>query len=214
MTVTPFDIPIEPDADTARQWLVDELSRDAYQTSGRTYIDEILDWFRRLFDGLFNSTGNLGFAGVPGSVVAIVLSLLLAGVIALIVWGPLRSSRRRKASHTVFEDDERDSAAMRDAAAEAAARGDWTLAVIERFRGMVRDVESAGWVGVVPGMTAYEFVTQAGMRVPPLATEFDWAGDLFDRIRYGHDAVDRAHYDRMVALDDATTSARIVEHSS
>jgi hypothetical protein len=214
MTLTPFDIPIEPDADTARQWLVDELSKDDYQTSGRSYIDDFFDWLQRLIDGLFNSTGSLGFAGVPGAVVAIVLSVLLVGVIVLIVWGPLRSSRRRKASHTVFEDDERDSDAMRTAADKAAARQDWTLAVIERFRGMVRDVETAGWVGVVPGMTAYEFVTQAGSRVPGLAEELDWAGDLFDRIRYGHDAVDRSHYDRMVALDEATASARVVEHAS
>jgi hypothetical protein len=211
MTATPFDIPIEPDADTARQWVVDELSKDAYQSSGRSWLERLLEWLAGLFDGLGNASGKLGFAGVPGSVVAIVLAVILVALIALIVWGPMRSSRRRKASRAVFEDDERDSAAMRSDAVDAAARGDWTLAVIERFRGMVRDVEKSGWVAVVPGMTAYEFVTQAGLRVPPLAAELDWAGDLFDRIRYGHDAVGEAHYARIVALDDATASARVVE---
>lgn len=211
MTLIPLDIPIEPDADTARQWVIDELSKDAYQSSGRSWIERFLEWLTGLFDGLGNATGKLGFAGVPGSVVAIVIAVILVALIALIVWGPMRSSRRRKASTAVFEDDERDSAAMRSAAVDAAARGDWTIAVIERFRGMVRDVEKSGWVAVVPGMTAYEFVTQAGLRVPPLSTELDWAGDLFDRIRYGHDAVGESHYERMAALDAATASARVVE---
>ncbi len=211
MALIPFSIPIEPDADTARQWVVDELSKDAYQASGRSWIERLLEWLTGLLNGLGNASGNLGFAGVPGSVVAIGIAVILVALIALIVWGPMRSSRRRKASRAVFEDDVRDSDAMRSAAVDAAARGDWTLAVIERFRGMVRDVERSGWVAVVPGMTAYEFVTQAGSRVPALATELDWAGDLFDRIRYGHDAVNGAQYARMVALDAATASASVVE---
>nr|WP_255633393.1 DUF4129 domain-containing protein [Demequina sp. TTPB684] len=100
---------------------------------------------------------------------------------------------------------------MRSAAEDAAAKGDWTLAVIERFRGIVRDVEQSGWVPVFPGMTAYEFVTQAGVRVPTLANELDWAGDLFDRLRYGHDSGSKAHYDRMVELDRETAAARVVK---
>lgn len=214
MTVLPFAIPIDPDADTARQWVVEELSKDAYQSSGRSWIERFFAWLAGLFDGLENASGNLGFAGVPGAVVAIVIGVLLVAIIALIVWGPMRSSRRRRESHTVFEDDVRDSKTMRSAAADAAARGDWTLAVIERFRGMVRDVEDSGWVYVTPGMTAYEFVTEAGRKVPRLASELDWAGDLFDRIRYGHDAVDQTHYDRMVALDHDAAAARVVESVS
>lgn len=214
MTPYPFDIPIDPDADTARKWVLDELSKDAYQATGRSWIERFFTWLRGLFDGLDQASGNLGFAGVPGAVIAIVIAVLLVALIALIVWGPLRSSRRRRASHVVFEDDARDSRTMRSAAASAAARGDWTLAVIERFRAMVRDVEDSGWVAVTPGMTAYEFVTEAGRKVPPLAGELDWAGDLFDRIRYGHDAVDQAHYDRMVALDHDAASARVVESVS
>ncbi|WP_291377570.1 DUF4129 domain-containing protein [Demequina sp.] len=208
--MAPRSIPIEPDAETARQWVVDELAKDAYDATGRSWLQRFLDWVASLFDGVGEATGNLGFAGVPGAVVAILLAVLLVALIVFIVWGPMRASRRRKASHAVFEDDVRDSKAMRSAAERAAARGDWTLAVIERFRGIVRDVEQAGWVAVFPGMTAYEFVTQAGERVPALTSELDWAGDLFDRIRYGHDAGSRAHYERMVALDSATASARVV----
>lgn len=211
MTRYPFDIPIDPDADTARQWVVDELAKDAYQSSGRSWIERFFAWIASLFDGLENASGNLGFAGVPGAVIAIGLGVLLVALIALIVWGPMRSSRRRRDSHVVFEDDVRDTKTMRSAAAAAAAQGNWTLAVIERFRAMVRDVEDSGWVAVTPGMTAYEFVTEAGRRVPRLASELDWAGDLFDRIRYGHDAVDQRHYDRMVALDHDASAARAVE---
>jgi hypothetical protein len=210
MARVPLSIPIEPDADTARQWVVDELSKDAYDATGRSWLQRFLDWVGRLLEGVGEASGNLGFAGVPGAVVAIVLAVLLVALIVLIVWGPMRASRRRKASHAVFEDDERDSKAMRSAADYAAARGDWTLAVIERFRGIVRDVEQSGWVAVFPGMTAYEFVTQAGVRVPSLGVELSWAGDLFDRIRYGHDAGSKAHYERMVALDRNTASASVV----
>ncbi len=211
MTLTSLGIPIEPDADTARQWVVDELSKSAYQSTGPSWIQRLLDWLAGLLEGLGSASGDLGFAGVPGALVAIAIGVFLVALIALIVWGPMRSSRRRKASHAVFEDDARDSDSMRVAAEDAAARGDWTLAVIERFRSIVRDVEQSVWVAVVPGMTAYEFVTQAGMRVPALASEFDWAGDLFDRLRYGHDAGTKTHYERMVALDADTASARVVE---
>jgi hypothetical protein len=205
-----LSIPIEPDADTARQWVVDELSKDAYDATGRSWLQRLLDWVQSLFERIDKASGGLEFAGVPGAVVAIVLAAVLVAIIILIVWGPMRASRRRKASHVVFEDDVRDSKAMRSAAEDAAARGDWTLAVIERFRGIVRDVEQSGWVPVFPGMTAHEFVTHAGMRVPSLAGELDWAGDIFDRIRYGHDAGSSAHYERMVALDGETASARVV----
>ncbi len=71
---------------------------------------------------------------------------ILVVVIGVIVWGPLRSSRRRQPSHTVFEDDDRDSATMRSAAESAAARGDWTA---RGDRTIPRHGEGRGklWVG-------------------------------------------------------------------
>ena len=71
-------------------------------------------------------------------------------------------------------------------------------------------MEQSNWVAVFPGMTAHEFVTQASVRVPTLAGELDWAGDLFDRLRYGHDTGNASHYDRMVALDSHIVTADVV----
>ena len=59
----PLDVPVDPDAPEARDWLVDELSKQPYQAAQPTFIDrlaqQIMQWLGDLIDWL---TGN-GAAG-------------------------------------------------------------------------------------------------------------------------------------------------------
>jgi len=185
-----WEPPLTPDPDTARQWLRDELDKDVYSSGGQSWLDSVWAWLNRLVERILNGidagTGQAGLWGVPGSVVGIVVVALVIAVVLFLLLGPLRPSRRRKASAAVFDDDERTAEAMLHAADDAARAGDWDAAVVERFRAIVRSIEEAGWVPVVPGMTAYEFAMAAGAAAPHLGADFDWAADLFDGVRYGH----------------------------
>lgn len=208
MRALPFEIPIDPDADTARRWLEDELSKNVYREDGQSWLQSILEWVSRLFERVGDATGGLAVAGIPGSVVAAVLFVVLLAGLLYLVLGPIRRSRRTKTSATVFEDDDRSADAMSRAADDAAERGDWDTAVLERFRSIVRRAEGAGWVAVIPGMTAYEFVEEAGHAVAALATELLWAGDIFDRVRYGHSSGTAQAYERLLGLEQAVRGTR------
>ncbi len=197
VSALPYEAPIDPDADTARRWLEDELSKDIYRDNHSDWLQRVFDWIAKQFDRLDRSTEELTVGNISGSIIAGVLFAILIAVLLYLVLGPLRRSRRMSASASVFDDDDRTASAMQASAEDAAERGDWDLAVLERFRSMVRRAENRGLVAVVPGMTAYEFVKAAAVPMSHLAQDLLWSGDLFDGIRYGHASGSREAYERM-----------------
>lgn len=200
MSALTYEAPIDPDADTARRWLEDELSKDIYREDHSDWLQRVFDWIAKQFERLDRSTEELTVGSISGSIIAGVLFAILIAVLLYLVLGPLRRSRRASASASVFDDDDRSASAMQASAEAAAERGDWDLAVLERFRGMVRRAENRGLVAVVPGMTAYEFVTAAAVPMSHLADDLLWSGDLFDGIRYGHASGSREAYERVGKL--------------
>ncbi len=205
MAALAYEAPIDPDADTARRWLEEELAKDIYRDNHSDWLQRVFDWISKQFNRLDRSTEELTVGSIPGSIIAGVLFAILIAVLLYLVLGPLRRSRRTSASATVFDDDDRSASAMQTSAEEAAARGDWDLAVLERFRSMVRRAENRGIVAVVPGMTAYEFVKAAAVPMSHLATDLLWSGDLFDGIRYGHASGSREAYERVGRLAESLT---------
>lgn len=216
VVLLPWEPPLTPDPDTARQWLQDELDKDIYTSGGTSWLDDLFGWINRLIDRILNGidagTGQAGLLGIPGSVMGIIVVALAIGVVLFLLLGPLRPSRRRKKSAAVFEDDERTAQTMLSAADAAAKAGDWDTAVVERFRAIVRSIEEAGWVPVVPGMTAYEFAMAAGAAAPQLVAEFGWAADLFDGVRYGHASGSEAADLRLRALHEASAKVKATVH--
>lgn len=183
------DIPVEPDTETARQWAIEELSKDRYQEHGPSWLERSWDWLSDKFDHLF----SLDVDG--GSLVAL---LVIVGIVVLLflvarsVMGPVRRSYRAKRSHSVFEDDSRSSADMRAAADAAAKQEDWSLAVLERFRAIIRSLEERDLIDDRPGVTADEAAIETGTRFPDVLIGMTEAADLFDRVRYGHGVASRA----------------------
>lgn len=194
-------VPVVPDGEQARRWLERELADPVYHQRP-SLLRRLLDWLGELFAGADGvPLGNLGTVLV---VVAVLAALVL---IAFLVTGPVRRARRRGRAGSVLDADDRRTAADLRAAADAAAgRGDWSAAVSDRFRAVVRTLEERTVLDERPGRTAHEAVEAAGLRLPALANDLRDAGRLFDDVVYGH-RTPRAADDAVLRELDARSSA-------
>jgi hypothetical protein len=173
-------VPVVPDAEEARRWLDRELADPVYHERP-SLLQQLLDWLRELFSG-FDGVG----VGNGWTLLAVLGGLLLIALIAFLVTGPVRRSRRVAGARTVLDaDDRRTAADLRAAADAAAARGDWSSAVADRFRAVVRSLEERAVLDERPGRTAHEAVEDAGRRLPAHAVDLRAAGRLFDDVVYG-----------------------------
>lgn len=206
-------VPIDPDAETARGWVQDELAKSDYHSSNNDWFSRVLEWLANLL----SKRPDVGNGSAPGGIPAwLVTALIIAVVLALatfLIVGPLRSSGRRKKTKPIFDDDTRDLSAIKSAALEAAEQGDWSRATLERFRAIVRAGEDQGIVSVTPGMTADEFAHDAAHGIRALEVEFDWAADTFDGLRYAAAAAGRDDYVRMTALETSMAAADALRES-
>lgn len=202
------DVPVDPDADQAREWLVDELSKTKYQErtpqEAPTWLDDFLDSVQRFL----NSLG--GRETVPFWVVALVILAIGVLVVAFLVFGvPKLRARSTIVADELFEaDDHRDATAMRRDADTAAKAGDWARAVAERFRAIARSLHERALVSTTPGSTAHDVTKRASSVLPEHAEALEAAAGDFDAVRYLGDAGDREQYERMVALDRAVQGTR------
>ncbi|MFI2103399.1 DUF4129 domain-containing protein [Isoptericola sp. NPDC019693] len=174
----PVGVPVDPDRETAHRWLLEELSRPEYSTQP-SLLERLLAWLGDLFDGL-----TLGGGRFPVAFVVVVLVVLVAAI-AWWVAGPVRLARRGRRSVVVLDGDERCAAELRASADAAAARGDWSAAVLDRFRALVRSLEERVVLDERPGRTAQEAAHDAAARLPDVTTELHDAAHLFDDVCYG-----------------------------
>jgi hypothetical protein len=196
-------VPVTPGADEARSWLEQELLQPVYHSS-RSLLQRFLDWLRQQFDGAPRF-------GVPSLVVASVVVGVLIVVAAIAFWvaGPVRRSHRvRSAGALRAQDDRRTADELRAAADEAAAQGRWALAVAERFRAIVRDLEQRTVLDDRPGRTADEAVDVAAARLPALGADLRHAAGRFDDVVYGRGPADSADDSWLRGLDDRVAHAR------
>ena len=192
--------PLTPDDDTARRWVTGELSRPEYAAARPTWFDllsqKIADWFGSLHFG--GGHGTSGWLAVIG--VAIALALI---VLAVLRFGLPRLNRSARATQLDGEvADTRTAEQLRAASDRAAAQGDWSLAVVERFRAVAASLGERTVVAVRPGTTAHEVAVQAAAAFPAEAAGLRDAADTFDRARYLGRAQDRAAHERLLALDE------------
>jgi len=203
-----IEVPVDPDADQARDWLVEELAKTKYQerppAEPPTWIDDLLDAIRRFLDSLG------GRETVPFWVVLLVIVLIAVVVVAFLVFGvPKLRARSSVAGDELFEaDDHRDAAAMRQDADAAARAGEWARAIAERFRAIARSLHERALVSTTPGSTAHDVARRAARALPAHADALETGAADFDAVRYLGDEGDRERYERMVALDRALQASR------
>ncbi|QTE30279.1 DUF4129 domain-containing protein [Pengzhenrongella sicca] len=199
-----LDVPVTPDAPTARRWATQELADPVYR-QGRSLLDRFIDWFVSLFDGV-----EVPGLGLPAGVVAalVVLAVLIVVAVAFWVAGPVRLARRAASSAVVLGADARSAADLRAAADAQAARGDWPAAVLERFRAIVRGLEERALLDERPGRTAHEAALTAGAVLPAHAGDLARASRLFDDVFYGKAAASPADDAWLRGLDAAAAGTR------
>ncbi|GII99336.1 uncharacterized protein DUF4129 [Sediminihabitans luteus] len=190
------DVPVDPDAPTARTWAREELAQPQY-AHGESILDRLIAWFQGLFDGV----GAAPALSTP-SVVLLVAILVTVLVVAFALAGRVRRTARTRRSAAVLADDDRTSADLRRAADDAAARGDWDTAVLERFRAVVRALEERTVLDERPGRTAHEVGLETPRRLDVPPGTLDAACALFDEVCYGERPAS-AHDDALVREVDA-----------
>lgn len=199
------EIPVTPDADTAREWARDELAKPEYADQGTTWFESFLEWLGDLFDGV----GELGGAVGPwGTVLFVLLAVVAVGAIVWLVLGPLRRSRRADSAGAVFDDDSRSSDQIRAAADAAEGAGQWDLATMEWFRAAVRVMEERRTIVDSPGATAQEAATRIEASVPALAGDVAVDAQGFDVARYGSGGLTAADARHARATYDALVESR------
>jgi hypothetical protein len=173
---------VTPDASTAHRWAVEELSNPAYHQQDNL-LTRLWHWLLQQFDGL-------PALGVSPQVAALVVVGVLAAVVVVALWvaGPVRRARRVGVRAVLRRDDRRSAAQLRAAADAAAGSGDWSLAVTERFRAVVRDLEERAVLDERPGRTALEVAAEGGRVLPSVAGALRESADLFDDVVYGERA--------------------------
>lgn len=198
--------PLEPDGDEARRWAETELSDPVYDIAEPTPLDRIAQAVRDFLGNLFSTQ----LSGEWGSVVAIIATAIVIAVIviAFVVWGVPRSSRRaRAAGATLFGEAEgRSAPELRAAAASAAHRGEWDDAIVLHFRALARGCVERGVVDTPPGATVHAFARAASRAFPELADRLEAAATAFDDVRYLRRPGTPELY-RLVADTDSAVSA-------
>ncbi|MBX9247024.1 DUF4129 domain-containing protein [Actinotalea ferrariae] len=197
------DVPVDPDAETARRWLREELADPIYHERPNL-LQRAWEW---ILQQLAQAEQAIGGMDVRLAAVIVVAVLAVGVAVALLVTGPVRRARRdRRASVDVFGDDTRTAAELRASADAAAAQGRWADAVLDRFRAVLRSLEDRVVLDPRPGRTADEGAREAGVRLPSCAQDLARAARLFDDVCYG-DADGRPEDDAWLREVDARVAA-------
>jgi hypothetical protein len=196
-----------PGRDEAREAARRELSRPAYREAQPPWYLRLLLWLKDKLEELLARASDQVPGGGWG---LLVLSLLVALLIAVVVVR-LRPATRSGGSMELFGDAPELTAAEHRARAErAAALGDFAQALQERFRAVVRELESRGVLDARPGRTADEVAREAGASLPALADALLRGARLFDDVRYGGRAAGDPAYRVVVELDEQVVRTRLV----
>ncbi len=205
LTPVPGEVPVDPDAETARGWAEAELANPIYHERESLLMAAIRWLLERWADA------QVAVRGVDPRTAALVLgTLVLIGVlVVLVVAGPVRRARRaERASVELFGDDVRSAAELRAGADAHAAAGRWSEAVLDRFRALLRGLEERALVDERPGKTAHEAAAEAAAVLLDQAEDLLRGSRLFDDVCYG-DAAATADDDAWLrALDRAVQGAR------
>jgi hypothetical protein len=192
--------------DQAQRLARDELSKAIYYQHQsipqaiESYISRLL---RKFFDSASHAT-----PGGAWTVVAIALVVVILIAIAVRI-GPLGPSATRKApiadpgTRPLTARELREQAEASAAAADASTgEGDYTAAILQRFRAIAVSLEERGVLVPDAGRTADELAAQAGRLFPGQAADIAVAARLFDDVRYGDAVGARGDYERIRQLDD------------
>lgn len=196
------DVPVDPDALLARQWLLDELTDPVYHEPPNV-LDLLIGWLL----GLFAGASVLGLDG-PWAALVIVVVVLTLALVALRVAGPLRRTAALRRGPAVLDDDARTADRISAAASVLAQQGDVRAATLEVFRAIVRRSEERVLLDERPGRTAHEAAAALGTLLPGTAEPLAHAASTFDALYYGRLDARPRDYEQMRHVEQLVLSAR------
>jgi hypothetical protein len=206
-----YDVPILIGRAEARQRAEQELAKAKYGGTPdwvTRALDRISGLAERFIELLARLAGGPVRAGTGVNWGFLIAVGLLLAAIAIVIWRVgLPRWRKRNTAGAVEADPTVQPTDYRSRAEDLAAAGDWRGAVRDRFRALVRELETRTILDVRPARTALETAAGAGRHLPALAGRL-WAGaEEFNAVLYGEGTAEEAAYRRMVVLDDDVTAA-------
>lgn len=187
---------IDIDRDAAHDAAQRELNKPIYPRG--SLIDQLLRWLDDLIFKIMQ-----GGASVPGGWLTIgVLVLLLVAAVVVAIRVARRTMRTGRGQGGLFGSVEMSAEQHRSAAEQAAARGDWAVAIRHRLRAVARQLEESSVLSTVPGRTATELARDAGQAIPGLSGELRRAAVIFNDVTYGELPGTEPAYRLVADLDD------------
>lgn len=212
-------VPIEIGRDEARERARRELSSPRYAEDSPSWIQQALEWIWERVGSLV----ELASGGTTGRIVLVVAASALVIGIAIIVRRARPDARARVApDSTIFGARKLTAADYRTAADAAVEAGDWSAAVVERFRAVAAALEERGVVEPRVGRTADELAREARTSMPAIHADLQEATVVFDHVLYGGreagpddhrrvEQVDRSLHQPRRRLDRAMTATPTLE---
>src|SRR5581483_5159382 len=199
-------VPVTTGRDAARAAASRELTNPAYHQHDGNPVLEAVSW---LWDRLGELFDRAAVATPGGWTVLTVCLVLVAGLLGALLWRLGRPGpRTRRGSQDLFGAERRTAADHRAAAERHAAAGDWSAAVRERMRAVVRSLEERALLDERPGRTADEAVRAVGSALPGYVEELLAAARCFDDVQYGGRPAAEPDYRRLADLDERLSRTR------
>lgn len=198
-------VPVQPDAEEARQLLSDELAKGIYREAEPSLLERVwtavLNWLGEVLGSIRSVDADLGTVLLAvGAAIVIAVAVLLVKP---------RLNARRKPEPQVFQEASRLSAdEHRHRAEAAAAREQWDDALTERFRAITRSAEERVILDEQPGRTAMEVSHQLQGRFGALTEQLEWLATRFNEVHYGARPAGQGDYERAARLDGQLQQTR------
>jgi len=199
--------PIEIGRDEARRRAEEELARAKYQGMPE-WLADLLQRLQDLLSGLIDPPVPAAGGAAGFNWVFLVVALVVVVGLVLIVWRVgLPRWRPRTTDVEVETDPEVEPQQYRTASQRAADAGDWSGAIRERFRALVRELEHRTIIDPRPGRTALEAAGTAARLLPEVEPALHTAARLFNDVMYGELEADAEGYARMTSIDGEVREA-------
>jgi Domain of unknown function (DUF4129) len=203
--IVAFDVPVDIGRDAAQRAAEAELARPEYAADQPAPPVRVLLWLLREFGTLIDEAAQRSSGGYLG-LIALAVVLVLGLTAMRLVLG--RLSRVRASKGALFEDRPTSAADHRRVADAHAEAGEWALAVRERLRAVVREMEERDLLDSRAGRTATEVAAEAGRALPGCAEALRDATGSFAEVWYGGRPATEEMDVALRGLDDAVRRAR------
>jgi hypothetical protein len=206
----PLEVPVRIGREEAQRRAAEELAKAKYAGTPE-WLSELADradqWLQRIVDLVIRILAARDQGGGVNWGFLVAVGILLVAI-ALVVWRVgLPRWRPGGRDAAVAVDSNRPAADYRTLAGQHAARGDWAAAVRDRFRALVRELETQAILDVRPARTAWEAAYRASQVLPNCREALQAGAESFNAVVYGDRPADSAAYQQMVAIEEQVTAA-------